>query len=129
MPDSLLDDIRNKANAAYSKKNWQDAVALFGQAVDLEQDGAARATLLAKRSAAYIRLENFESAHTDAALAAAADPTSSLAQARIAEACVKLKDYEGAEQAYDRAIRLSPEGAARKRYEDAQKVRSPSFPP
>lgn len=61
MPDSLLDDIRNKANAAYSKKNWQDAVALFGQAVDLEQDGAARATLLAKRSAAYIRLENFES--------------------------------------------------------------------
>ncbi|PRQ73399.1 hypothetical protein AAT19DRAFT_16152 [Rhodotorula toruloides] len=119
--DTSLEDIKNKANAAYSKKNWQEAVALFGQAVDLEQAGPAKATLLAKRSAAYVRLENFESAHTDAALAASADPTSPLAQARIAEACIKLKDYEGAEQAYDRAIQLSPEGAARKRYKDAQK--------
>lgn len=59
--DSSLEDIKNKANAAYSKKNWQEAVALFGQAVDLEQAGPAKATLLAKRSAAYVRLENFES--------------------------------------------------------------------
>ncbi|BGP29632.1 hypothetical protein JCM10296v2_001371 [Rhodotorula toruloides] len=44
MPDSPLEDLRSKANAAYSKKNWQDAVALFGQAIMKERSRLVRAS-------------------------------------------------------------------------------------
>lgn len=58
---TTTEDLKSKANAAYSKKDWREAVRLFADVVEQEQDGPAKATLLAKRSAAYVKLEDYSS--------------------------------------------------------------------
>ncbi|BGP29624.1 hypothetical protein JCM10296v2_001363 [Rhodotorula toruloides] len=113
--------LKAKANAAYSKKDWREAVRLFAEVVEQEQDGPAKATVLAKRSAAYVKLEDYSSALVDTERAVEADPTAGLAQVRIAEAALKLKDFEKAEKAYVRAGELATDISSRKRYKEALK--------
>lgn len=55
----MTEELKAKANAAYSKKEWREAVKLFADAAEQEQDGPAKATLLAKRSAAQVKLEDY----------------------------------------------------------------------
>ncbi|GEM09107.1 tetratricopeptide repeat containing protein [Rhodotorula toruloides] len=115
------DDLKAKANAAYSKKDWREAVRLFANAVEQEQEGPASAALLAKRSAAYAKLEDYSSALADAERAVEADPTAALAHVHIAEAALKLKDLEKAEKVYEQAGQLATDASARKRYKEALK--------
>ncbi|BGO89141.1 hypothetical protein NBRC10512v2_001088 [Rhodotorula toruloides] len=118
---TTTDDLKAKANAAYSKKDWREAVRLFAEVVEHEQDGPAKATVLAKRSAAYVKLEDYSSALADAELAVEADPSAALAQVRIAEAALKLKEFEKAEKAYVHAGELATDTSSRKRYKEAVK--------
>lgn len=52
----MADKFKAQGNVAFGQKKWLKAAKLYGQAIALEKDDAAKGALYSNRSAAYVQL-------------------------------------------------------------------------
>ncbi|WOL08314.1 hypothetical protein Cni_G17067 [Canna indica] len=98
-------DLQKKANEAFVDDNFDLALDLYTQALDLEPRNA---DLFADRAQTNLKLEKFTEAVVDANKAMELDPSISKAYLRKGIACIKLEEYQTAKTALQEGLVLAP---------------------
>ncbi|KAI4347603.1 hypothetical protein L6164_008404 [Bauhinia variegata] len=101
----MASDLEVQANDAFIDENFELAVELLGQAIDLNRNNAE---LYADRAQANIKLNNFTEAVADANRAIELNPKLSKAYYRKGLACIKLEEYQTAKTALESGASLAP---------------------
>ncbi|OMP88462.1 Small glutamine-rich tetratricopeptide repeat-containing protein 2 [Diplodia seriata] len=130
--------LKGLGNAAMQKKDYDSAIALYTQALDLVP---LNPIYLSNRAAAYSGAGRHNDARQDAEMATAADPAYTKAWSRLGLARYALGDAKGSMEAYEQGIRAEGNGgsdAMKRGYETAKRrvdeeggspaARSPSPP-
>jgi len=99
--------LKAQGNAHFAKKQWQEALDLYSQALDLEKDNIALGALLSNRSACLAHLDRFELALADASRCIKLRPRWSKGFARSGEAYSRMQSFELAERACEHLIHLN----------------------
>lgn len=100
----MATDPASKAREAFVDDDFQSAVDLYTQAIDLIPKSA---DLFAERAQANIKLNNFTEAVADANKAIELDPLMSKAYLRKGIACFKLEEYHTAKAALEKGASLA----------------------
>ncbi|XP_077227702.1 protein SGT1 homolog isoform X2 [Tasmannia lanceolata] len=100
----MASDLEKRAKEAFVDDNFELAVDLYSQALDMDPRNAY---LFADRAQANIKLNNFTVA--DANRAIELDPAMSKAYLRKGTACVKLEEYQTAKAALEAGACLTPD--------------------
>ncbi|CAI5517783.1 unnamed protein product [Closterium sp. Naga37s-1] len=101
-------ELAAKGDAQFVDEDYDAAVDLYTQAISAN---GATETLLCKRAAAHIKLENFTDAVADANAAIKLNPSYALAYLRKGVACHNLEEYETALAAFKAGAKLEPSNA------------------
>ena len=97
------EDFKARGNEAMAKKNFDKAIELYTEAINLD---TSNAIYRCNRSAALYEQDKFESALEDAYISTRLDPKYSKAWSRFGAACLKTGRPKKAEEAYNRASQL-----------------------
>ncbi|XP_074570052.1 protein SGT1 homolog isoform X1 [Curcuma longa] len=100
----MATDLRKKAKDAFVDDDFELALDLYTQALDLEPRNA---DLFADRAQANLKLENFTEAVADANKAIELDPSIPKAYMRKGIACMKLEEYQTAKAALEAGLQLA----------------------
>lgn len=95
-------------NAAIGKKNYEEAVGLYSEAIALCPRGPNSHIYYCNRAAAYCHQNNYQLAASDCEAALALSPSYVKAYSRLGLARFFLGQYEAAVNAYQRAADLEP---------------------
>ncbi|MQL95993.1 hypothetical protein Taro_028665 [Colocasia esculenta] len=98
-------DLKLRAKEAFVDDNFELAVELYTQALDMDPNNA---DLFADRAQANIKLKNFTEAVADASRAIELDPSMSKAYLRKGTACINLEEYQTAKTALEAGMALAP---------------------
>ncbi|XP_042479401.1 protein SGT1 homolog [Macadamia integrifolia] len=98
-------DIEKKAKEAFVDDNFELAVDLYTQAIEIDPKNA---DLYADRAQANIKLESYTEAVADANKAIEFDSSMAKAYLRKATACMKLEEYQTAKAALEAGASLAP---------------------
>ncbi|CAI5511708.1 unnamed protein product [Closterium sp. Naga37s-1] len=101
-------ELAAKGDAQFVDEDYDAAVDLYTQAISAN---GATETLLCKRAAAHIKLENFTDAVADANAAIKLNPSYALAYLRKGVACHHLEEYETALAAFKAGAKLEPDNS------------------
>ncbi|CAI5532009.1 unnamed protein product [Closterium sp. Naga37s-1] len=101
-------ELAAKGDAQFVDEDYDAAVDLYTQAISAN---GATETLLCKRAAAHIKLENYTDAVADANAAIKLNPSYALAYLRKGVACHHLEEYETALAAFKAGAKLEPSNA------------------
>lgn len=115
------DALKGQGNAALQQKDYNKAIDLYTQALELQP---LNPIYLSNRAAAYSAASRHEDAKGDAEMAVAADPKFAKAWSRLGLAKFALGDSKGAMEAYQKGIEAEGSGgseAMRKGYETAKR--------
>ncbi|KFY19217.1 hypothetical protein V493_08076 [Pseudogymnoascus sp. VKM F-4281 (FW-2241)] len=99
---------KNKGNAALQKKQYQEAIDLYTEAIKID---LGNAVYRCNRSAALFSKEMFEDAEEDAYIAAQLDPKYAKAWSRLGAAHLQLGNFKKAKEAYQRALAVAGKDA------------------
>ncbi|KAL6979540.1 Cochaperone protein [Sarracenia purpurea var. burkii] len=99
----MATDLAERAKEAFVDDDFQIAVDLYTQAINLDPKNAG---LFADRAQANIKLNNFTEAVADANKAIELDPSMSKAYLRKGTACFKLEEYYTAKTALEKGASL-----------------------
>ncbi|KAI4351624.1 hypothetical protein L6164_005967 [Bauhinia variegata] len=102
----MASDLEEKAKGAFIDENYELAVELLSQAIDLNPRSAE---LFSDRAQVNIKLNNFTEAVADANRAIELNPKLSKAYYRKGLACIKLEEYQTAKTAFESGASLAPE--------------------
>ena len=115
------DALKGQGNAAMKDKDYNKAIDLYTQALELQP---LNPIYLSNRAAAYSGAQRHEEAKSDAEMAVAADPKFAKAWSRLGLAKFALGDARGSMEAYQKGIEAEGSGgseAMRKGYETAKR--------
>jgi suppressor of G2 allele of SKP1 len=101
----MAQEIENKAKEAFFDDDFSLAVDLYSQAIDLDPNNP---NLFADRAQAYIKLNSFTEAVSDANKAILLNPTLSKAYLRKGTACFNLEEYQTAKVALEKGVSFAP---------------------
>ncbi len=110
------DRLKGEGNKAMARKQYEEAVRYYSRALRLSPAGSNSHVYFANRAAALCYLERYEEAELDAERGLALSPEYGKAHARLGLSRYFLKDYYGAVEAYESALRYDPDNAASKSY-------------
>lgn len=102
----MASDLEKKAKEAFVDDDFDLAVDLYSQAIDMDPNNAG---LFADRAQANIKINSFTEAVADANKAIELDPSMSKAYLRKGTACIKLEEYQTAKAALEAGLKLAPE--------------------
>lgn len=102
----MAKEVANKAKEAFFDDDFDLAVDLYSQAIDLDPNDA---NLFADRAQAYIKLNAFTEAVSDANKAIQLTPSLSKAYLRKGFACIKLEEYHTAKVALEKGASFAPD--------------------
>ncbi|XP_043716686.1 protein SGT1 homolog isoform X2 [Telopea speciosissima] len=101
----MAPDIEKRAKEAFVDDNFELAVDLYTQAIEIDPKNA---DLYADRAQANIKLGNYTEAVADANRAIELDSSMAKAYLRKATACMKLEEYQTAKAALEAGVSLVP---------------------
>lgn len=133
MMTTTVDEIKEKANAAFKAKKFVEAEDLYSSALDQAHnsgaDGKTLAVLLGNRANACIRLEQYGTAIHDASEALEHNPSYVKAYYRRASAYLALSKYKEARKDYSIILKLLPKDpdATLKLNECEKRIRENAF--
>lgn len=110
------DRLKGEGNKAMARKQYEEAVRYYSRALRLSPAGSNSHVYFSNRAAALCYLERYEEAELDAERSLALSPEYGKAHARLGLSRYFLKDYYGAVEAYESALRYDPDNAASKSY-------------
>ena len=114
------DELKAKANDCFKTQKYNEAVELYGQAIDLRPDSAI---LFANRSFAHHRMENFGYALADANRAIECDRAYLKAYYRRAAAQMSLGKYKLALRDYEAVYKARPNDKdAKTKFTECKKI-------
>lgn len=117
---------KERGNAAFGKKKFDEAIKSFSRCIELDPSNEV---YFSNRSAAYASLERWQEAADDAKRCVGLKAGWAKGWARLAAACMGLKLYPDAKEAYDRALKIEPtdqalqKGSERAEFLEYQQVR------
>jgi len=103
-----VDQLKAQGNKAFSSGNYEDAIKLFSQAIELDPTNHV---LYSNRSAAYASLKDFDSALQDAEKTIECKSDWPKGYSRKGAALFGKKDLTAATKAYEEGLKLDPENA------------------
>jgi tetratricopeptide (TPR) repeat protein len=98
------EDYKNKANDALKKNDYQKAIDLYTEAIQID---SGNSIYWCNRSAAQVGLEKYEEAEYDAYIGTQIDPKYAKAWSRLGMAMLKLGHPKRAKKAYERALEVA----------------------
>ncbi|ONK80551.1 uncharacterized protein A4U43_C01F19100 [Asparagus officinalis] len=101
----MASDLEKKAKEAFVDDDFELAVDLYSQAIEMDP---MNADLYADRAQANIKINSFTEAVADASKAIELDPSMSKAYLRKGTACVKLEEHQTAKVALEAGLKLAP---------------------
>lgn len=96
-------ELFGKANDEFINENYQKAVDLYSEALELERN---RDDIFCNRAQAYLKLENYKEAAEDASEALVLNPQNQKAWLRKGMALFHLEDYQSAKDAFTGGLAL-----------------------
>eukprot|EP00294_Goniomonas_avonlea_P015934 CAMPEP_0114557490 /NCGR_PEP_ID=MMETSP0114-20121206/9859_1 /TAXON_ID=31324 /ORGANISM="Goniomonas sp, Strain m" /LENGTH=577 /DNA_ID=CAMNT_0001742783 /DNA_START=13 /DNA_END=1746 /DNA_ORIENTATION=+ len=102
------EEAKNKGNAAFSAKNFEEAIEHFTTAIGLD---AGNHVLYSNRSAAYASLHKYTEALADADKCISIKPDWAKGYSRKGAAQHGLGDFEGAIETYNAGLKIEPTNA------------------
>ncbi|KTW26783.1 hypothetical protein T552_02784 [Pneumocystis carinii B80] len=102
----MVDTIREKANALFSKKEYNEAIKLYTEAIVIEPKNHL---LYSNRSACYASLKDFDKALEDAVKCIEIKPEWAKGWSRKGAALHGKGEYEEAKTAYEEGLKIEPE--------------------
>ncbi|XP_004526657.1 dnaJ homolog subfamily C member 7 isoform X3 [Ceratitis capitata] len=105
----IAEEKKKLGNDQYKAQNYQAALKLYSDAIQLCPDFAA---YYGNRSACYMMLSNYLNALSDARQAVRLDPKFDKAYVRIAKCCLLMGDMVGSEQAIKKILELDSQSSA-----------------
>lgn len=110
---ALAEEIKNRAKGALGTRNFPEASALYGKAIEVmtteETEQPYRSILHANRSMCHLGMNKFEEAATDAAKSIELDPEYVKGHYRHGMALVKLLRWEEARDAFQKGCDMKPD--------------------
>jgi small glutamine-rich tetratricopeptide repeat-containing protein alpha len=116
--EQLAEEKKAAGNAAIAKKNYEEAIALYSEALALSASGPNSHIYYSNRAAAYCHLNNYQQAASDCERSVALNSTYVKAYSRLGLARFFLNQYQESIAAYERAVELEP---SNKSHSDALK--------
>lgn len=108
-PTPESDKLKAEGNAAMASKDYNSAIDLYSQALEISK---ANPIYLSNRAAAYSASGQHEKAAEDAEYATVVDPKYSKAWSRLGLARYDMGDYQGAKEAYEKGIEAEGNGGS-----------------
>ncbi|OHT12567.1 TPR Domain containing protein [Tritrichomonas foetus] len=102
---SAVDNLKAQGNAAFGAKDYSKAISLYTDAIELDPDNY---TLYSNRSGAYCASQKYDQAVADARKVIQIKPDWVRGHTRLGAALQGQEDWEGAEEAYAKALELDP---------------------
>ncbi|GIL86349.1 hypothetical protein Vretifemale_14661 [Volvox reticuliferus] len=103
---------KERGNAFFGRKKYDDAIKSFTRCIELDPSCEV---YYSNRSAALAALERWDEAAADARRVVAMKPSWAKGWARLGAACMGLKLYGDAREAYEKALRIEPDDQALRR--------------
>lgn len=103
--NSAASTAKNKANAAFKKEDWDEAIKQYSRAL---MDGAKDYVCIANRSAAYCKNGDYQEAFDDAEHCIRWKPTYNKGHMRKAIALLGMKKFKAAVEAYEDGLEHCP---------------------
>ena len=110
------DQYKDAGNAHMSKKEYELALEQYTLAISTSPAGSNSHVYYSNRAAAYCYLGQYDAAANDCMLSIDINPKYEKAHARLGLSRFFLEDFQGAIEAYGRALELDPNNAASKSY-------------
>jgi tetratricopeptide (TPR) repeat protein len=110
------DQYKDAGNAHMSNKEYEEALEKYSQAITISPAGPNSHVYYSNRAAAYCYLGQYDAAADDCMTSIEIKPDYEKAHARLGLSMFFLEDFEGAIEAYGRALELDPNNAASKSY-------------
>lgn len=114
---------KTKGNNFMANRDYKSALEAYSCALELCPNGELSHVYFSNRAAALCYLERYEEAEHDSEQSLALNPTYGKAHARLGLSRFFMGDYEGAVEAYTRALQYDPDNAASKSYLQKAKAR------
>jgi len=119
----MADELKNQANECFKKKEYNGAIDLYSQAIELETDAKKLAILYANRSFAHLKVESFGYALTDAQEAVKNDAAYIKGYYRRAASNVALGKFKIALADYELVYKRRPsDDDAKAKYTECNKI-------
>ncbi|CAE7500374.1 SGT2, partial [Symbiodinium microadriaticum] len=106
--EKLAEEKKAAGNAAVGKKDYEEAVQLYSEAISFSPGGANSHIYYGNRAAAYCHLNRYELAAADCEAAIALNSSYVKAYSRLGLSRFFLGQYSAAVNAYQRAVDLEP---------------------
>lgn len=103
---SAVENLKKQGNQAFAAKEYQKAIQSYTDAIDLDSENY---TLYSNRSACFCALGKYEQAAADARKVIQLKPDWVRGHTRLGAALQGSEDWDGAEQAFTKALELDPE--------------------
>ncbi|GAA5959084.1 hypothetical protein JCM3765_006335 [Sporobolomyces pararoseus] len=113
MPASAL---KAKGNSHLAKKEWEKAIELYTEALEVATDAETKAQLYSNRAAARIHFDKLPEALADVRQCISSKGTWSKGWARLAEVLIRQNHYAEATEAYEEAVKFAEDSATKRRY-------------
>lgn len=102
---SSTEDLRKKGNELFQKKQYDEAIKVYTEILEFEEGNH---TVFSNRSACYCALKKFSLAAADARKTIEIKPDWPRGHTRLGAALEGERDFQGAINAYQEALRLEP---------------------
>eukprot|EP00659_Diplonema_papillatum_P011542 gene11542-17775_t len=101
----MSDEYKTKGNAAFSAKNFEEAISWFSQGIELD---AKNHVLYSNRSACYASLHQYDKALEDARACVECKPDWAKGYSRLGAAFYGLRQFAEAVSAYEKGLKIDP---------------------
>ncbi|CAJ0906783.1 8995_t:CDS:2 [Entrophospora sp. SA101] len=116
------EEVKTEANNHYSSGNYEEAIKLYGHAIELDPE---KATYYLNRAAAYLMLKKPKEALCDCKNVLVKDPTSLKALLRSAKCNLQIGNLTEAERIYIYVMQLDPTNSqAKQEYNQVHKIQN-----
>lgn len=104
-----MENVKEEGNEAFKQSKFEEAIAKYGQAIDMDPlNTAVGAQLYCNRAAALMKMNKIEQAELEAEKATQLDPKYVKAHLRRGECNAKMDKYDEAIRDYYEASQLDP---------------------